>query len=123
MYSLKNMINLSECPKEILGTEVEELFTQSELAKMTLEQRLKIEESIMTENDIRNSIAEQIEDARAEAIIEGRAEGHAEGRIVGLAEGQTEERAKNARNLRELGVDLEIIAKATGLTIEEIRNL
>ncbi len=131
MYSLKNMINLSECPKEILGTEVEELFTQSELAKMTIEQRLKIEESIMTENDIRNSIAEQIEDARAEAMIEGRAEGLAEGRIVGLAEGrivghaegQTEEREKNARNLRELGVDLEIIAKATGLTIEEIRNL
>jgi hypothetical protein len=30
---------------------------------------------------------------------------------------------KNARNLRDLGVEVEIIAKATGLTVEEIQNL
>ena len=52
-------------------------------------------------------------------LAEGREEGLAEGR----EEGQNEERLKNARNLRELGVDLEIISKATGLTADEIISL
>ena len=90
MYSLKNMFNLTECPSEVLGTEVEDLFTQSELARMTLEQRLKIEESIMTENDIRNSIAEQLEEGRAKALAEGKAEGRAEGLEIGRVEGREE---------------------------------
>ena len=91
--------------------------------------------SDMNRNDMLNSIAEQLEDARAEAraeareigLAEGREEGWAEGREEGRAEGReeghVEERAKNAKNLRDLGVDPEIIAKATGLTVEEIRNL
>ena len=38
-------------------------------------------------------------------------------------EGHAEERVKNARNLRDLGVDLELIATATGLSVDEIQNL
>lgn len=46
-----------------------------------------------------------------------------EGRAEGRAEGQNEERVKNAKNFRDLGVDVEIIAKATGLSVTEIQNL
>ena len=59
--------------------------------------------NMTTERDLRNQMTYARE--------EGREEGH------------VEERAKNAKNLRDLGVDPEIIAKATGLTVEEIRNL
>ena len=66
-------------------------------------------------------------EGREVGLAEGREVGLAEGREVGLAEGreegQNEERLKNARNLRELGVDLEIISKATGLTADEIISL
>ena len=103
MYSLKNMFNLTECPSQVLGTEVEDLFTQSELARMTLEQRLKIEESIMTENDIRNSIAEQLEEGRARALAEGKAEGRAEGRAEGLEIGRVEGREEGLEIGREEG--------------------
>ena len=72
MYRFKNMLTLGECPEIIKGTEIEELYALSEFANMTLEQRLKIEESIMTQNDILNSISEQIQDAREEAIAIGR---------------------------------------------------
>jgi flagellar biosynthesis/type III secretory pathway protein FliH len=139
MYSIKNMFNLTECPEQMKGTEVEELFCQSELAEMTIEQRIKIEESIMTENVIRNSIAEQIADAREEAIAEGKAigkaighaeglaEGHAEGlakgRIKGLEEGRRMEAMENARRLKSLGVSIEIIAQGTGLSAEDIAEL
>ena len=103
MYSLKNMFNLTECPSEVLGTEVEDLFTQSELARMTLEQRLKIEESIMTENDIRNSIAEQLEEGRAKALAEGKAEGRAEGLEIGRVEGREEGLEIGREEGREIG--------------------
>ena len=54
---------------------------------------------------------------------EGRAEGLAEGRAEGLAEGHYEEKLSIARNLLAEGSSVELISKATGLTIEEIQNL
>ena len=41
----------------------------------------------------------------------------------GIAKGRHEERQSNARNLKQLGVSPEIIAKATGLSLEEIAGL
>ena len=115
MYSLKNMFNMTECPSQILGTEVEDLFTQSELARMTLEQRLKIEESIMTENDIRNSIAEQLEEGRAANIAEGKAAGLAEGRAEGRAEGELAKAREIAAKLLEKGLSRAEIAAIVGI--------
>ena len=74
---------------------------------MDQDTRDKVLENMTTERDLRN----QMTYAREEGRVEGREEGH------------VEERAKNAKNLRDLGVDPEIIAKATGLTVEEIHNL
>ena len=56
-------------------------------------------------------------------IKTGWCEGRAEGRVEGRAEGRAEERLSNARNLKQLGVSPEIIAKATGLSLEEIAGL
>lgn len=127
VYSIKNMFNLNVCPDEVKGTEVEELFIQSELAKMSPEQRLKIAEELMTENDIINSIEEQVEDARVEAIAEGRAEGLAEGRAEGLAEGRAEGlaagRAETIRQLLESGVPADVIADALNMTIDQCESL
>ena len=75
------------CPEKFKGTEIEDLYIKSELAKMTIEQRIKHEEGIMTRNDILNSISEQIEEARKEAIEIGIREGRAEGRAEGIEEG------------------------------------
>ena len=115
MYSIKNMHSLLVCPERFKGTEIEDLYVRSELAKMTVEQRLKYEEEIMTRNDILNSISEQLEDARKEAAEIGAAEGRAEGRSEGIAE--------TARNFLALGIDVETISKATGLTAEELEAL
>ena len=45
------------------------------------------------------------------------------GRAEGRAEGERETNLRNAKNLKALGVDVETISKATGLTKEEIENL
>lgn len=118
MYCIKNMFALNECPESIRGTEIEELFTQSELAKMSLEQRIKIEEGIMNQNDILNSIAEQIEDAREAAIAEGRAEGRVEGRVEGRLEGEIQTISK----LLDAGISASEIARALGVSEEQINQ-
>lgn len=61
--------------------------------------------------------------ARGEGRLEGRAEGREEGRKEGREEGRKEERFENARNFKKLGVPIEIISQATGLTAEEIAAL
>ena len=67
--------------------------------------------------------AEGLAEGRAEGRAEGLAEGRAEGRAEGLAEGRTEERLCNARKFKALGVPTDLIAKATGLSQEEIEKL
>ena len=52
-------------------------------------------------------------------IVTARGEGRLEGRAEGRAEGKSEA----AQNLKRLGVSVDIIAKATGLSVEEIAAL
>ena len=53
----------------------------------------------------------------------GHEEGLAEGRVEGRAEGREEAKMATAKNLKQLGVDVETIAKATGLSKDVIENL
>lgn len=68
-----------------------------------------------------------LKDNIATARGEGHLEGHAEGREEGLAEGRAEGRAegvmKTARNLKQLGLSLDMIAQATGLSHRELESL
>ena len=60
-------------------------------------------------------------------ISEGEAIGIAKGEAIGIAKGEAIGEAKanrkSALNLKSLGVDIETISKATGLTAEEIETL
>ncbi|TBL75722.1 Rpn family recombination-promoting nuclease/putative transposase [Paenibacillus thalictri] len=66
-------------------------------------------------------------EGRNRGLIEGRAEGLKEGKIEGRAEGLIEGKVaakiEMARELLSLGIDIAAIAKASGLTEDEIRNL
>ena len=54
---------------------------------------------------------------------QGHAEGFAEGKAEGIVEGKAEGRLETARKLKALGVPIEKIAAATGLSRETIENL
>ena len=92
--------------------------------------------AVMIQNDVLNTakmegrmegrmegLVEGRAEGRMEGLVEGRAEGRSEGLEIGREEGEKKERLKNARNFKEMGVPLDIIARATGLTIEEIESL
>ena len=144
MYSIKNMFSLENCPDAVKGTEIEDLFIQSELAKMTIEQRIKYEEGIMTENDILNIIDEHVEEGIAKGLAErtaqisaemmekglrkGLREGRAKGRVLGIAEGRAEGRAEGEREMAKTiaskllaeGFSKEKVSELTGLEINAL---
>ncbi len=64
-----------------------------------------------------------LEDEKLEARAEGLAEGRAEGEAKGKAEGRAEAKVEDARNFKALGVDIDIICKATNLSEAEVRAL
>ncbi len=55
--------------------------------------------------------------------LEGKRAGRLEGKRAGRLEGKREGKSQIAKSLKKQGVDFAIIVKATGLTIEEIKNL
>ncbi|MDY4174314.1 MAG: hypothetical protein SOY07_03330, partial [Bacteroidales bacterium] len=56
-------------------------------------------------------------------IYTARKEGCFDGHAKGLAEGRAEEKRNNARKMKELGIDANIISQVTGLSPEEINAL
>ncbi|MCG0279064.1 MAG: transposase, partial [Thermanaeromonas sp.] len=53
----------------------------------------------------------------------GKLEGRLEGRLEGKLEGERKAKLQVAKNLLLLNVDIDTIAKATGLSLEEIESL
>ena len=79
------------------------MFESAEIATFTPQERIKYIHDMTTERDIRNQLAY--------ARKEGREEGREEGRTEGYENA--------ARKLAELGVNPEIIEKATGVKVEK----
>lgn len=76
---------------------------------MTPEDRHAYDEhlnAVMIQNDVLDS-------AKLEGRMEGRMEGHMEGHMEGLAEANLE----NAKKMKAMGIDLEMIRQITGITL------
>ena len=119
MFVLRNLSSLMERPKELQERIFQKVFEQAEIARYTPEEHFAYEESLKNMRDI-NSV---IISAEKEGVRRGRAEGLAEGRAEGLAEGAKSASIAIARSLKDSGVDINLIVKSTGLTIEEIQKL
>lgn len=68
-------------------------------------------------------LAEGMEKGIAEGMQKGLEKGIEKGLEKGLEKGRAEERLQIARNMKQLGMPMEAIAGATGLTAEEINAL
>ena len=95
--------------------------------KMTVKERKAYEahlEAIMYQNDVLGAARRdgRIE-GRAEGLAEGKEHGLAEGKELGLAEGAMKAKLETAQKMLELGIDMDTIGKATGLTKDEIRKM
>ena len=70
--------------------------------------------AVMIQNDVLDS-------AKLEGYLEGLAESRAEnkekGKAKGLAKGETEANLENAKKMKAMGIDLEMIRQITGITL------
>ncbi len=111
LFSIKYMHLLKELPDGIDGTELEDLYYEAKLAAWKPDLRTKYERLMANELDREISMEYERQLAREAGLAEG------------LAEGKAEASRDNAKALKALGVDVQIIAKGTGLTVEEVNSL
>ena len=131
LYVLRNLSRLMERPAAHQERVFARLFEQAEVAKLSPGDLLDYEESVKVYRDLINVVetARQkgersgmemgLEKGRAEGLEKGRAEGRAEGITEGIHQASME----NARRMKADGLPVEMIAKYTGLSEEEITTL
>lgn len=90
-----------------------------DISALSKEDRIRYDESIKVYRD-RLVVMEY---ARQKGFEEGFKEGFKEDFKKGLEEGRKEERIKNACGMKAIGIPAELIARITGMTLEEVNCL
>lgn len=90
-----------------------DILSLSPVERKLYESRMKLKSDIATISEDRFNAGRR----------EGRAEGKLEGKAEGRAEGARQKALETAKNLRQFGLSSENIAKATGLSIQEVQAL
>ena len=114
-YCLRNMEFLEERPVELQQEIFQKLFTAANIATMSKEEFKEYQQEMKTERDI-NSI-------KWTAEMRGMERGMEKGMKEGLKKGRQEQAIQIARNFKSDGIPYEVIAKNTGLSIEQIEKL
>ena len=122
-YFLKNLSGLEHIPSILSEPIFERAFKTAEVAGMTRLELQTYESHLKAYRDnyavMETAVNEGMRIGMTKGIAEGRAKGIAEGR----AEGRAEEKFDIARKLKEEGLDPILIAKATGLSIHDVKQL
>lgn len=103
LFVIRNLSSLMERPRALRNRVFDRLFEAAEIAKFNRKELGEYWESLKNFRDWYSVMKTQLNKGREE--------------------GREEERIKNVRKLKELGVSSDIIAQATGLSEEEIKTL
>ena len=90
-----------------------DVLTLSPIERKLYESRMKLKSDITTISQTQFSAG----------VERGKSLGIAEGKSLGIAEGSRQKALEDAANFKHLGVSLDIIAQATGLSKAEIERL
>ena len=119
MFALKHVGTLDRLPEDLRVKAFERLFEACEIAKFDPDTKLKYEHDMMTEKDYYSILNTY----RDEGKEEGKAEGVKEGLEKGRNEGQEKEKIKIATTMLKMGLSVETIMQATGLSAGEVAAL
>ena len=130
-FALHNMHRLKEKPPGMDGELFTLLFDCAEFTKLAPKEQIRYRHDMTTARDIANQIdyarkegmsmgmLKGMEKGMKKGVLRGRKEGREEGR----QEGMEKERMSIAEKLRGMGIPLESIAQATGLSVEELKGM
>ena len=123
LYVIRNLAALMERPRVLQEKVFTHLFEAAEIAKFSRVERYEYEESLKAYRDWFSvmTTAELRGEERGEE--RGFKKGEEKGLKEGLEKGRLEERLRNARGLKARGVDADIIAQVTGLSVDDILGL
>jgi predicted transposase/invertase (TIGR01784 family) len=111
LYFIKHLEDFQSIPAIFKDEVFVQAFEKAALANLGQSELEKYEMNLKIYRDYKNTVDTAFDDGKLEGKIEGKLEGKIEGKI------------ETATELKNFGVDLKIIAKATGLTEEEIEKL
>lgn len=119
LFVLHNLSRLMKRPATLQERIFTRLFEQAEIARYTPEERQDYEDSLKVYRDMKNVL----DTAELRGLEKGRKEGRREGRKEGIEQGTFEERRKNAKAMKALGLPLDTIVKVTGMSADDIDKL
>ena len=119
LYVLNNMEVLDRLPKELNNQLFQRMKEIASLSNLSADQMIAYHRSMMEDYAYYDTINTTFKKGEAK----GHKEGREEGRKEGIAEGEVKGRTEMARKLKEEGFDSAIIAKCSGLSLEEIEAL
>ena len=111
IYVLKNMETIKRLPWAAQNSVFQKLAEIADVSSLTKEERLHYDEAL---RKYRDTLC-VLESAEQRGLKKGRAEG--------LAKGRAEGRLEIARNMKENGLSVDLIAACSGLSPEEIAQL
>jgi len=134
LYVIKNLHRLENIPERLKTKVFEKLFKTASFSALSTTDREKYEESLKYYNDLKNSLDTAFEEGKLEAINEikpllEQKNKELEQKDKALEQKKAEleqERQKlieTVKNLKSLGVSVDIIIKSSGLSKEEIEKL
>jgi len=111
IYFLKNLENFDDIPAILNEPIFQKAFETAKIANLSREQYTAYEENLLDYWGVKAAVDTAREEGRDEGRDEGREEGREEGLIIA------------AKNMKAEGTDNRMIAKVTGLSLEEIERL
>ena len=111
-------------PDELGGDEFfRRMFDAGDLNGYDEDKKQLYRENVMNEFKAKMTLLELTHDAREDGFAEGEAKGKAEGLVEGEAKGAAAAKAETARAMLAEGLTIDLVAKCTGLTTEQITAL
>ena len=114
------MLAMTSPVLQMLNEKIDVLSLNPEERKL-YESRMKLKSDIATISEV------QFKAGIVQGLAEGKSLGLAEGKSLGLAEGEArgsrQAKLETAKNLLQFGLSRENIAKATGLTVQEVEAI
>ncbi|MCS2891767.1 Rpn family recombination-promoting nuclease/putative transposase [Parabacteroides faecis] len=119
VYILKNMNLFDMSPFKEKNDAFKRLLDVANLEAMTAHERAVYDENLKIYRDWRNTLEYAVEEAEEKGLKKGIEKGLEKG----VREGKAEEQRLIAANFKKQGVDIETIARCTGLSVKEINEL
>ena len=123
MSLLKNMQAMNEEDYHKQSGIFQELMDECRIEKLDTMEKENYEKSILEYEDVREAVEYAKELSYAEGVEKGIAEGMEKGIQEGIAQGVRNGLLQAAANFLKMGISVDDVTKATGLSEEEVRKL